>query len=201
MGRGLRTVLITVAAVVVIAVAAALLVIYTGGYNVAATEGHWAITEWALHTLQERSVAARAGELAVPIPADPAALDEGFEHFHAMCVECHGAPGFDRGELGQGLNPRPPRLEREAEEWSDAELFWITKHGIRFAGMPAFGSTHSDETIAAIVGFLRRLEEMTEVEYADRVRALEGGAEGAGESPGDSAAGHTHAPGTPEHEH
>ncbi|MGK7311196.1 MAG: c-type cytochrome [Candidatus Longimicrobiales bacterium M2_2A_002] len=177
--RGIRarfvTMVLTLLTVLVLVVGGGLWVIATGAYDVAATTEHWGITEWALNTLQHRSVAARADDLPVPLPEDAAALDHGFEHFHAMCVECHGAPGFDRGDNGQGLNPRPPRLEEEAHEWTDAELFWITKHGIRLAGMPAFGPTHSDEEIAQVVAFIRAMETMTEQEYAERVRVLESG--------------------------
>jgi mono/diheme cytochrome c family protein len=130
----------------------------------------------------ERSVEARAGEVTGQPPTDAAALFHGFEHYHEICVQCHGAPGMDRGELGQGIQPEPPRLDEEAEDWSDAELFWITKYGIRLAGMPAFGRTHSDDEIWGIVGFLRQMQTMTAEEYADRVRALEaetgGGEEG-----------------------
>jgi mono/diheme cytochrome c family protein len=187
------TVLATLAAVVVITAAAAAFALFTGAYNVAATERHWGVTRWALGTMQRTSVSARAGEVAGGVPADPDALQHGFEHFHAMCVQCHGAPGIDRGEVGQGMTPRPPRLEEEAHEWSDAELFWITKHGIRLAGMPAFGPTHSDDEIWAIVGFIRQLEGMTEEDYAGRVREL------ASDSTDDG--GHSHAPGTPAHEH
>ena len=176
--RGVRTrlftVLLTLVLVLVLSVLAGLWVLGTGAYDVAATEEHAPITRWMLNTLQHRSVAARA-ELPVAIPDDPAAIDHGFEHFHAMCVECHGAPGYDRGEIGEGMNPTPPRLEEEAHEWTDAELFRITKHGIRLAGMPAFGPTHGDEEIAGIVAFIRVMESMTEEEYAEMVRALQAG--------------------------
>ena len=190
----LFTMLITLTAVLVLSVSAGLWVIATGAYNVAATEDHWALTRSALDELQHRSVAKRAGDVPVAIPTDSAELLHGFEHFHAMCVECHGAPGFDRGEIGQGLNPTPPRLEEEAHEWSDAELFWITQHGIRLAGMPAYGATHSDEEIAGIVGFIRYMETMTEEEYAEWVLAMQQAGE-------DGGGGHSHAPGTPDHEH
>lgn len=62
-----------------------------------------------------------------------------------MCAVCHGAPGEERGEVGKGMNPTLPRLERVADQWSDREIFWILKHGIRLAGMPAFGATRSDK--------------------------------------------------------
>lgn len=196
MRQWMKTALATTMAIVLLAGAMVLVVLYTGAYNVAATQEHWGITEWALGTLQHRSVAARASEVTGSVPTDPEALDHGFEHFHAMCVACHGAPGFDRGELGQGMRPTPPRLEEEAHEWSDQEIFWITKHGIRFAGMPAFGPTHSDDEIWAITGFIRQLEEMTEEEYARRVEAMRGA-----DGEGSDEAGHSHAPGTPDHQH
>ena len=199
MKRILATVAATVAVTVLVIVGIALVVLYTGSYNVAATESHAGITRWALNTLQHSSVAARAESVGEPPAQDSAAVMHGFEHFHAMCVQCHGAPGMDRGELGVGMTPTPPRLEEEAAEWSDAELFWITKHGIRLAGMPAFGPTHSDGELWGIVAFLRRLETMTEEDSAALVRAR--AAPDSAGVPGAESGGHSHAPGTPAHGH
>lgn len=198
MKRTLLAVLITVAAAIALVAGVVLFVVYTGVYNVAATTSHAGITNWALNTLQHSSVSRRAKDIDGAAPADSAALAAGFHHFHAMCVQCHGAPGFGRGELGQGMAPTPPRLEEEAHEWTDAELFWITKHGIRLAGMPAFGPTHSDEDIWGIVGFTRALETMTEEDYAELVRARTAAMEEGGE---EAAGGHSHAPGTAPHSH
>ena len=74
-----------------------------------------------------------------------------------MCEECHGAPGVERSEMGKGLYPRGPKLLWAAKEDSPSELFWITKNGIKMTGMPAFGPTHSDEEIWAIVAFVKKL--------------------------------------------
>ena len=203
MSKSLKVVLLTVAGIVMIAVAGGLLLIYSGAYNVAATEDHWDVTRWVLNTTQQNSVGARADDVDGAVPTDSAEILHGFEHFHAMCVQCHGAPGIDRGELGQGLNPVPPRLHRVADRWTDQELFWITKHGIRLAGMPAFGTTHSDEQLWGIVGFVRRLEGMSTEEYREWVQALKPVGDSAGSGSGTTAAagGHSHAPGTPAHSH
>lgn len=204
MREWMKTAAITAAIMLALAVGAGFLVIYTGGYNVAATERHWGITRWALNTLQQKSVSARAEDVTGSLPTDSAALARGFDHFHAMCVQCHGAPGQDRGELGKGIRPEPPRLEEVAHEWSDQEIFWITRHGIRLAGMPAFGPTHSEEDLWGITAFVRELEEMTEEEYTRRVTALleaRGGGGGEGEGEDGAADGHQHAPGTPAHGH
>lgn len=191
-----------------------LAVVYSGAVNVAASNAEAGATEWLLGTAMERSVRARAAAVGEPVEVDSALLVHGFEHYDAMCVECHGAPGIDAGETGRGLNPSPPELADEAHEWSDAELFWITKHGIKMTGMPAFGPTHSDEELWAIVAAVRRLEDMSPAEYAATVAAAgehqhdeddhthEAGAESAG---GDARTGandgHAHPPGTPAHEH
>ena len=75
-----------------------------------------------------------------------------------MCVTCHGAPGVDASEAGEGLNPPAPDLTTgKVQKRTDGELFWLVQSGIRMTGMPAFGPTHKDEEIWKIVAFLRRL--------------------------------------------
>lgn len=44
-----------------------------------------------------------------------------------------------------------------AQSYSDRELFWIIKNGIRLSGMPAFGKVESDEHIWDLVFFVRAL--------------------------------------------
>lgn len=180
-------------------------VLFSGAYNVAATADHWPVTHWALNTLQQASVGARAADAGVvPIARDRDALAHGFEHYDAMCVVCHGAPGVERGEFGKGMNPTPPDLVEEAEEWSDAELFWIIRNGIRMAGMPAFGPTHSDDEIRGLVAVTRLLPDLTPEEYRARVAAVssEGGAEDeTGHGHAEGSAGHTHGGDTDGHTH
>ncbi len=197
-------------AVMLIAAGAWLGFVYSGFYNVAATEQHSSAVEWTLETISERSIERRAGVLPVPLPTDSATLLHAFEHYRLMCEVCHGGVGVDRSEIAEGLNPRPPRLARAAAGWSDEELFWITKNGIKATGMPAFGPTHSDTSLVEIVAIVRMLPHMTEDDYAAWIRATEASALTHGELMGDTtttappaapAGGHTHAPGTPPHAH
>lgn len=190
------TVVAGVVGALVLAVAVGLAFVFSGVYDVSASGPQSPLLHWVLETTMERSVAVRAGELPGPLPADEAALSHGLEHYRAMCVVCHAAPGVDRNELAEGLNPLPPRLQRAAANWTDAELFWITKHGIKATGMPAFGETHSDEELLQIVAIVRRLPDLSEDEYATMIAALDS----AGIAPHEDAADHSHAPGTPPHE-
>ena len=140
--------------------------IYSGLYNVAASEQHTALGRWVLQTVKVRSVKSRAGEVAVPQLISEAQRRQGAKHFMSMCVACHGAPGVERGEYGKGITPTPPDLSKAAGKWREEELFWILKNGIKLAGMPAFGETHSDSELWGIVSFVRTLPSMSEADYS-----------------------------------
>jgi mono/diheme cytochrome c family protein len=140
--------------------------VYSGLADVAATSPHWALTRFLLSTAMERAVKRHAAGIAVPESLD---LEErvraGAVAYDAMCASCHGAPGAEPDVVGKGLSPEPPDLAAEADEWSAAEVFWITEHGIRMTGMPAFGPTHSDEEIWELVALVKRLPRLSPAEY------------------------------------
>jgi mono/diheme cytochrome c family protein len=135
----------------------------TGSFNVAATvPASKAEKDLAAFAL-DRSVAKRAPTSENPVPVTPESLRDGRDHYREMCVTCHGAPGVDASEAGEGLNPPAPDLTlQKIQRRTDGELFWLTQNGIRMTGMPAFGPTHSDEEIWKIVAFLRRLPELSD---------------------------------------
>ncbi|HEX5757983.1 MAG TPA: cytochrome c [Thermoanaerobaculia bacterium] len=178
--------LLTAAALLALLAAIALGALYGGAYDVAATSPETGVVAWALETAQERSVARRARAVEVPPLDRPELRAVGLIHYHEMCVTCHGAPGVPASEIGAGLNPFPPELAEEAEEYGPAELFWMVKNGIKMTGMPAFGPTHTDEELWAIVAFVESLPEMSGADYAAAVRAagLAGLAGEAAEPPG-----------------
>jgi mono/diheme cytochrome c family protein len=141
-------------------------VIYTGMYNVAATDPHWPVTRWVLETARIRSIKAHAADVQAPPGLDdPAKIKMGVEHFAAHCAVCHGAPGVPKGDIAHGLYPPPPDLAVTAKLYSGGEMFWIIKHGIKMTGMPAWAD-HSDGEVWATVAFLRKLPGMTPEEYA-----------------------------------
>jgi len=47
----------------------------------------------------------------------------------------------------------------EVQQYSDREVFWIVKNGIRLSGMPAFGRVESDEHIWNLAHYVRTLRE------------------------------------------
>jgi mono/diheme cytochrome c family protein len=146
-------------------------VIYAGFYDVSATAPHWAVTTWLMETARTRSIRVHAAAIQMPSGlGDPAKVLIGVEHFAAHCAVCHGAPGVPRGDIAEGLYPQPPNLARAATFYTDGELFWIIKHGIKMTGMPAWGN-HSDAELWATVAFIKRLPRMSDQDYARLVMA------------------------------
>ncbi len=180
----------TLIAVLTVAIAAVLGAIgfaYSGIYDVGADSPHGGLTAWLLSTTSHASIERRAADVAVPDLDDPELLREGVSDFDAMCAGCHGAPGRKPGAVGAGLNPKPPDLARSAEHMTPAELFWVTKHGIRMTGMPAWGVTHDDQALWPVVAFMLRLPELDTEGYQSLLASAAGSGHHAS-----GASGHHH---------
>ena len=164
----MKTILLTVVTLIILVALGGLVFIYTGTYNVAATSRDNAILHWVLETTREESIDRRADDVIPPpnsVLSNPQTLRVGFEHYNEMCIVCHGAPGVEPGEAREGLNPKPPLLAKVAKNIPTGELFWVIKHGIKMTGMPAWGPTHSDDKIWAMVAFVKTLPELTPAQY------------------------------------
>ena len=113
-----------------------------------------------------RDIAARSN----PIEVTPDVIANGRAHFADHCASCHANNGSGETELGQGLFPRSPDMRLAAtQDLSDGELFWIIENGIRFTGMPAWGTNtpEGEEQSWHIVHFIRRLPSLTAEEIAE----------------------------------
>lgn len=69
------------------------------------------------------------------------------------------------------LYPEPHDLTRAevVSRWTDAELYWIIKHGIKDTGMIALGPTHQEQDLWAVSAFVRQLPHMTGERYHELV--------------------------------
>jgi mono/diheme cytochrome c family protein len=162
----MRSIRILIALIVLLAAAAAGFA-YSGIFDVSAAVAEPAWRARLFDTIKDRSIDRRAAVLpAAPPLGDPQLIRTGLVHFTEMCVVCHGAPGVPKSEIGMGLNPDPPDLAHEAAEQSPVRLFWVLKNGIKMTGMPAFGLTHSDEQLWAMVAFLKQLPKLSPRQYA-----------------------------------
>jgi|SRR5687767_4809252 len=109
-----------------------------------------------------------------PVPESAATVESGLEHFADHCANCHGNDGSGDTQYGRGLYPRPLDLRAAAtQQLTDGELFYVIEHGIRFTGMPAFGTgqKEGEEASWQLVHFIRHLPRLTESER-ERMNAL-----------------------------
>jgi len=91
-------------------------------------------------------------------PENTATIATGRMFFGGSCASCHGFDGRTPTDVGSWMYPRVPDLgSADVQQWSDAELFWIIKYGIRLTGMPGFGKIHSNEQIWDLVHYTRTL--------------------------------------------
>ena len=162
---------------------------YSGLYDVSASSSHSSIVNWLLSTTSHASIERNAKGIEVPVLSDDALVRAGVNDFDGMCAGCHGAPGQDPEAMGQGLNPPPPDLAESASEMSPAELFWVTKNGIKMTGMPAWGATHDDDAIWPVVAFMTKLPDLDAAQYRNLLES----ASGMGHHANDAAVeGHPH---------
>jgi mono/diheme cytochrome c family protein len=109
------------------------------------------------------SIGAFTGGLAwlLDTPRPPAGAPKTERLYLGLCATCHGADGQGSWRAALFL-VRPGRLSDAAviDARSDQYLFDLIKHGgapIGRPGMPAFGSTLTDDDIRAMVGYVRGL--------------------------------------------
>ena len=188
----MKTVL-TVLVVLAIVALGGIAFMYSGAYDVSASKPDKGLIRWVLVTTQRHSVRRGVASLKgiqVPNLEDPKRIQTGLVHYHEMCTTCHGAPGVNISEIGQGLNPDPPELSDVGRDEPE-ETFWVVKNGIKMTGMPSFGVTHTDDEIWDIVAFVRKMGKLTPQQYQAMVHQAGLGA------PGQENEGHEHG----EHEH
>lgn len=56
-------------------------------------------------------------------------------------------------------------VERYKSEAGAQQSFWAIKHGIIASAMPAWGATHDDDRLWAMVAFIRVLPELSADQY------------------------------------
>jgi mono/diheme cytochrome c family protein len=65
------------------------------------------------------------------------------------------------------MQPLPGPLADATRHWSAAELYWITRNGIKMTGMPAWQHRLHDEDLWAVVAFVQRLPQLPPAQLRD----------------------------------
>ena len=144
----------------------AVIVVTSGVVNLAASTPHprgWATF---LHYVFKRSTAHHAADLVVPADfGTPAMIAKGGAYYGTACAHCHGGPGLGQNPVALSMTPRPQYLIHEVGTFSDRELFWIVKHGVKYSAMPAYPAQDRDDEVWSVVSFLRAMPRLTTAQY------------------------------------
>jgi mono/diheme cytochrome c family protein len=141
--------------------------VYSGLYDISATDQHLPPTFHAMKKTMERSVERRARD--IPVPGDLGSatqLVRGLALFRAHCVQCHGAPGVAPEPFALALRPLPTPLVHSGREREPGYLYWVVKQGIKMTAMPSWEMRMSEDDMWAVVAFMRRLPHLSPAQYA-----------------------------------
>jgi len=138
----------------------ALVVTRLGLMPVSADGTHSRLEARIMPAVLHASIARHASGETNPIPLNQDNLKAGIDTYKAMCARCHSTPNGEPSVYGQSFYPPAPKLPEGMAQYTDSQLFWVIKHGIRNTGMPAWGSMLSDEEIWQIVSLLKNSQDL-----------------------------------------
>jgi mono/diheme cytochrome c family protein len=162
----LKPILIAAVAGLILAVAGAFAFVRSGFYNVAASSPHSKLTEWLTHETMIHSVRRHAASITQPASFSAGQVAAGFCQYEAHCVACHGAAAVAREQWVSGMEPAPPYLLDVQQRFTQPQLFWIVKNGIKMTGMPAWKNEMSDAEIWDVVAWLEASAKLPPQTYA-----------------------------------
>lgn len=167
----LKTVAATLIASALVAALAGFAVWRSGWYNIGANKQHWQPVHSFLELGMHHSVRKHADGIVVPVLETPQRIAIGARVFRDNCVQCHGAPGVAQADFAKSMQPVPGPLMDVARRWSAAQLYWITRNGIKMSGMPAWEYHLGEDELWSVVAFLQKLPAMAPPVYARFVAA------------------------------
>jgi len=112
-----------------------------------------AVTRFAV----DASVRRAASGLRNPQTPTDQDLIVGGQRYLDGCAGCHGRPGRPR-RTRSGFS-LPPEFALDGVRHSEAERYWIIKHGIRRTGMSAYGD-YTERELWALADFVGRMKDL-----------------------------------------
>jgi mono/diheme cytochrome c family protein len=154
-----------------VAIVGIFIVVTSGVINIGADQAHSPLVYDFLETARNRSIKHASKDILVPDLEKAEMISLGGADYKDMCAGCHLSPGVKGTDLSSGLYPKPPNftevdvVKRYQSEAGARQSFWAIKHGIMASGMPAWGASHDDARIWAMVAFIRSLPDLDENQY------------------------------------
>jgi mono/diheme cytochrome c family protein len=164
---------------VFVAIVGVFAVVTSGVVNVGADQEHSPMMFSFLETARNRSIANASKDIVVP-DLEKVDISSGGADYKDMCAGCHLSPGVESTDFSESLYPKPPNftnaqvVDRYKTDAGAQQSFWAIKHGIMASGMPAWGASHDDDRMWAMVAFIRSLPELDESQYTMLTTRIDG---------------------------
>jgi mono/diheme cytochrome c family protein len=107
------------------------------------------------------SVRRRAPRLQNPLRSTDETLIAGGKLYLDDCMGCHGAPGENSSAFGATFYPPVPQFPLVGTQYSEAEVFWVAKHGIRWTGMSPQGPYYTDPELWSLSAFITGITDLS----------------------------------------
>ena len=153
----------------VVGILLTLLVIFGGAYFYVTT-GHYdtrAIpnrpSDFERHTAMhgvDEWVDGHASRQENPFQPTMENIMDGSMTYDKHCAVCHGSLKQPTSPLKDKFYPPVPQLMSRTPDDPDANLFYVTKYGIKLSGMPGWDGVLSDDEIWKTVLFVKNSEKM-----------------------------------------
>ena len=111
-------------------------------------------------TALRAAIGRHEAEIGKPPVVDEKVIDAGMKVYQNQCMGCHGSPGQSSNDFAAALFPPAPQLIFHELHMPDTRCFFMTKHGVRWTGMPAWAKMLSDDDIWRVCSFLKNLEHL-----------------------------------------
>lgn len=105
------------------------------------------------------SVRREAPELSNPVPPTDENLIAGGKIYRGECSGCHGEAGKP-DETGNSLFPPIPQFPAAGTQYTEAQIFWVAKHGVRRSGMFANGMWDPDQKLWTVAAYIKRINSL-----------------------------------------
>ena len=160
---------------VIVAILGTILAIGIGGYlflktsagGFSATTQPSALEAWTAGMARQIATPDSAKSMQNPVPQTEEVLAEARAHWADHCASCHANDGSGDTPMGKHMYPPAPDMRQiTTQKLSDGELFYAIQNGVRFTGMPGWGSgsDHDAEDSWKLVRFIRHLPQLTVAE-------------------------------------
>lgn len=159
-----------IAGAIVVLAAAVVIVVALMGFNLSALQDPGPLETRVSDRAKGYLIQRASREGVPPRPLDTkASIEAGSEHYGLDCSICHADDGQGQRAPGNWMYPRAADLtSNRVQSYSDRELFWIIKNGIRLTGMPAFGKVETDDHIWDLVNYVRTLPRNSQNQSASK---------------------------------